>query len=142
MLKDDVETLRLPLSGFVYQRRCDGWWRCLHPAQHDDQQAGCLENDPDSWVSPDLPVESGGRAEWAPGSHDEASWWLLYGDSRDGPVAVTLGDGHTPPILTFGPLWLCEWVGPWQEALVSVASESRRVFHRVPGYIQRRAADD
>jgi hypothetical protein len=138
VLEEDVETLRLPLSGLRYQRRSDCRWRCLQPGQYDDEQAG-RELDPDSWVSPDLPVEGGGRAEWAPGSHDGASWWLLYGDSRDGPVMVTLSDGRTPPILTFGPLWLCEWVSPWQEALVSVAGESRRVFHRVPGYIQSRA---
>jgi hypothetical protein len=33
--------------------------------------------------------------------------------SREGRVTVTLSDGRTPPIRTFGPLWLCEWVSKW-----------------------------
>jgi hypothetical protein len=46
-------------------------------------------------------------------------------------VTVTLSDGRTPPIRTFGPLWLCEWVSEWQEALVTVGTESHKAFHRV-----------
>jgi hypothetical protein len=142
VLKDDVETLRLPLSGLLYQRRSDGRWRCVHQAQYDDEQAGRHEAGPDDWVSPDLPVEGGGRAEWAPGSHDGPSWWVLYGDNRDGPVTVALADGRTPPILTFGPLWICEWVSEWQEARVTVGTESHKGFHRVPGYVRHRGIDD
>jgi hypothetical protein len=123
-------------------RRSDGRWRFVQQTQYDDEQAGLHKARPDDWVSPDLPVEGGGRAEWAPGSHDQASWWLLYGDSRAGRVTVTLSDGRTPPIRTFGPLWLCEWVSEWQEALVTVGTESHKAFHRVPGYVRARRTDD
>jgi len=60
----------------------------------------------------------------------------VYGDSRQGPVSVTLADGRNPPILTFGPLWICEWLSTRQAAVVSVGNESQRVFDRIPHYIQ------
>jgi hypothetical protein len=134
---DDVETLRLPLSGLVCQRRPDGRWRLVDEAQYNAEQAGRHVAGPDAWASPDEPVEGGGRGQWAPGSHDEASWWLLYGDNRDSPVTVTLFDGTTPPILTFGPLWVC----PWQEARVTVGTESHKAFHRVSGHVRHRGTD-
>jgi hypothetical protein len=143
VFEDDVETLRLPLSGVLCQRRRDGRWRFVPQAQSDDEQAGHHTARPDDWVSPDVPVEGEGWAEWAPGSHDEASWWLLYGDNREGPVTVTLLDGGTPPILTFGPLWVCEWVSPWQEALVTTGSESYKAFHRIsPSVLTRDKRDE
>ena len=141
-MPDEVETLRLPLSGLLCQRRSDGRWRFVQQAEHDAERACHHQARPDDWVSPDVPFEDGGRSEWAPGSNDEASWWLLYGDNRDGTATVTLADGRTPPIRTFGPLWICEWVSPWQEARVSGAGESRRWFHRIPGYLRRRADDE
>jgi len=43
-----VETLRLPLSGLFYQRRHDGRWRCVHPAQdYHDEEVGRFETDPE-----------------------------------------------------------------------------------------------
>ena len=139
---DVVETLRLPLSGLLYQRRQDGRWRCVLPAQYDDEEAGRFEPDPDDWVPADLPIASGGRAQRAPGAREEASWWLLYGDTRNGPVTVTLTDGRTPPILTFGPLWICEWVSAWQTALVTVGSDSHQAFHHIPRWIRTRGTED
>ena len=133
MLEDDVETLRLPLSGLLcQQRRSDGRWRFVQQAQYDDEQAGHHETRSDDWVSPEMRVDGGGRSELAVGSRDKASWWLLYGDNRDGPATVTLSDGQNPLVRTFGPLWICEWVSTWQEARVSVAGESQRWFHRIP----------
>ena len=131
----DIETLRLPLSGLRFQRRSDGRWRCLTPAQYDDEEAGQFVPDLDEWVPDDLPVGTGGRAQWAPGHRDEASWWVLYGDTRKGPVNVTLADGQSPPILTFGPVWICEWVSTWQAAHVTVGDESFRVFASPAHYL-------
>lgn len=135
--EDDVETLRLPLSGLLYQRRRDGRWRFVRQAQYDDKEAGRFQADPGEWVHADLPVPRGGRAQWAPGAHDGPSWWLLYGDNSNGPVKVTLADGQTPPIRTFGPLWVCEWVSEWQEAQVTVGRETYKAFRHIPGYIRR-----
>jgi hypothetical protein len=140
--EDDLETARLPLSGLLYQRRRDGRWRFVQPAQYEDEQAGRQGSRLDDWVSPDVAVPSGGKSQWAPGSHDGASWWLVYGDNRDGPVTVTLSDGQTPAILTVGLLWVCEWISPWQEALISVAGRSYKAFDHVPGYIRGGATDD
>ena len=135
--EDDVQTQRLPLSGLLYQRHRDGRWRFVRQAQYDDEETGRFPGEPDEWANADLPVRRGGRAQWAPGAHDGPSWWLLYGDSRNGPVRVTLADGQTPPILTSGPLWVCEWVSEWQEAQVVVGSETYKAFRHIPGYIRR-----
>jgi hypothetical protein len=134
----DVTKLRLPLSGMVYQRRNDGRWRCVHPAQYDDEQAGLFHPHPDEWVPADRPVGGGGRAQRTPGSgpRDKESWWLAYGDNRLGPVTVTLADGRTPPIITFGPLWISEWVSRWQAAMVFDGKRSYQIFHRAPHYIE------
>jgi hypothetical protein len=134
-----VEILRLPLSGLLFQRRPDGAWRSLGQAQHDDERSGRFDPGSDDWTPPDEPIPRGGRAERAPGSHAGESWWLLYGDRRDGPVTVTLADGRTPPILTFGPLWICEWVSTWQRAVVTTGRDSYQTFHRRANYL--RAAD-
>jgi hypothetical protein len=142
VVEDEVETLRLPLSQLLCQRRRDGQWRVVHPVQYDEEQADRHQASLDVWVSPDEPVEVGGRSEKCLGSHDETSWWLLYGDNTNGSATVTLSDGSTPPILTFGPLWLCEWVSPRQEALVTVGGQSRRMFDRIPGYLRGLAAAD
>jgi hypothetical protein len=72
---------------------------------------------------------------------EEESWWLAYGDNRDGPVSVTLADGLTPPIVTFGPLWICEWLSRRQEAVVSVGSASHTLFDRIPHYIRSQNED-
>lgn len=53
---------------------------------------------------------------------------MLYGDGRGGSVTVILEDGVSPPILTFGPLWICEWLSTWQAADVTVGDESFRAF--------------
>jgi hypothetical protein len=76
-----VQTLRLPLSGVLCHRRSDGRWRFVQQTQYDDEQAGLHQARPDEWVSPDLPVEGGGRGEWAPGSHHQASWSRSPGKS-------------------------------------------------------------
>lgn len=130
--EDDLEILGMPLSGLLCQRRRDGRWRFARQAPYDDEEAGRLQADPGEWVRADLPVPRGGRAQWARGAHNEPSWWLLYGDNRKGPVNVTLADGQTPPIVTLGPLWVCEW----QEAQVTVGSETYKAFRHIPGYIR------
>jgi hypothetical protein len=61
---------------------------------------------------------------------------VLYGDTRKGPVTVTLADGRTPPIVTFGPLWICEWVSIWQAAHVTVGDESFRAFANPAHYLR------
>jgi hypothetical protein len=60
---------------------------------------------------------------------------VLYGDTRTGPVTVTLADGRTPPIVTFGPIRICEWVSTWQAANVILGDESFRVFANPARYL-------
>jgi hypothetical protein len=132
----EVETLRLRLSGLIFQRRSDGRWRDLDQVQDADEEAGRFTPGPDDWHPAGLAIDVGGRAEWGPGSHDdEEAWWLLYGDNRRGPVEVRLADGRTPPIIRFGPLWICEWTSRTQPAVVSLNGDSFMFFHRVPAYL-------
>lgn len=133
-----VETLRMPLSELVFQHRRDGSWRCAKQVQIDDEDGGLFDPGAGDWISADQPVRDGARSEWAPGARDGSSWWLVHGDASNLPVTVTLSDGRTPPIATFGPLWVCEWVSQWQTALVTDTRGSRSVFDHVPGYLRRR----
>lgn len=123
-----VETFRLPLSGLRWQRLPDGRWRCVTAPQYDAERAGDFVPGPEEWTPAELPVGTGGRAQWAPGRGTGPSWWVLYGDARGGPVTVTLADGQTPLIMFFGPLWICEWVSPWQPAQVTAGEHSLRAF--------------
>jgi hypothetical protein len=137
----EIETLRLPLSGLRFQRLPDGRWRCVTPAQYEDEEAGLFVPGPAEWVTAELPIGTAGRAQWAPGRRHEVSWWVLYGDTKKRPVIVTLTDGQTPPILTFGPLWICEWVSTWQPAQVTVGDESFRAFAHRAHYLRDDDAD-
>jgi hypothetical protein len=134
---NEGETLRLPLSGLIFQVRSDGRWRHLTQIQYDDEQDGSFRPGPDAWDTPDEPGEDvGGRAQWGPGQYDdEETWWLVYGDSRTGPVEVRLADGRTPPIIRFGHIWICEWISRTQPAFISRGDESFMFFDRVPGYL-------
>jgi hypothetical protein len=38
VLEDDVQTLRLPLSGVLCHRRSDGRWRFVQQTPYDDEQ--------------------------------------------------------------------------------------------------------
>ena len=137
MHAEEVETLHLPLSGQVYQLRSDGSWRHVSPHQYEDEVAGLFRPDPGDWVPASTQVGLGGKAQSAPGVRDDQeTWWLIYGDARDGPVRVALVDGREPPVIEFGPLWICEWVDKRQAAVASLGGRSVTFFHRVPGYVQ------
>ena len=134
---DDVEGLVLPLSGLRLEWRGDGRSRFVPPAQYADEIAGRFEPGPEDWTRADPPLPCAGRAQRAPGSGRGPSWWLLYGAiTGDGPVTVTLADGRTPPMLTLGPLWICEWVSEWQEARVICGGDSHTVFGRKARYLR------
>lgn len=135
---EEVETLHLPLSRQVYQLRSDGSWRHVSRHQYDDEVAGLFRPTSGDWVPASSQVGLGGKAQSAPGARDDQeTWWLIYGDARDGPARVVLADGREPPVVEFGPLWICEWVGRRQPAVASVGERSVTLFHRVPGYVRK-----
>ena len=143
MLRDGVsmgimeaQTLRLPLSRWVFQVRRDGCWRELSSEQYEDELSGRFEPPPHEWVAPTALFRINARAQWAPGTRPaESTWWLLYGNvGDDTPVRVALADGQQPVVLTFGPLWLCEWVSKWQAAVVSIGQTSVPVFDRTAAH--------
>ena len=130
----DAQTLRLPLSRWVFQVRVDGYWRELSGERYEDELAGRFEPRSDDWAAPTELSRFSAAAERAPGAQSIGpTWWLVYGNVRDDtPVRVTLADGQQPVVRTFGPLWLCEWVSKWQAAVVSIGQMSRPVFDRIP----------
>lgn len=137
MHAEEVETLHLPLSRQVYQLRSDGSWRHVSPQQYEDEVAGLFRPTSGDWVPASSRVGWGGKAQSAPGVRDDReTWWLIYGDARDGRARVVLADGREPPVIEFGPLWICEWVGKRQTAVASLGGRSVTFFHRVPGYIR------
>jgi hypothetical protein len=134
----DAQTLRLPLSGRVFQVRVDGYWRELSSEQYEDELTGRFELRSDEWVAPNELSRFNACAQRAPGAQSIGpTWWLVYGNVRDDiPVRVTLADGRRPVVRTFGPLWLCEWVSEWQAAVVSIGQMSRPVFDRIPARLR------
>lgn len=134
----EAQTLRLPLSRWVFQLRGDGYWRELSSEQYEAELAGRFEPRSEEWVAPTELFRFNARAEWAPGSRPtELTWWLLYGNATDDtPLRVTLADGQQPVVRTFGPLWLCEWVSEWQAAVVSIGKTSVPVFDRIPAHLR------
>lgn len=115
-----VETLVLPLSGWVLQWRTDGWWREVQPAQFRAEQAGEAVPDDDwvRWTGKLIRAAKGGSGSGAP------RWWLIYDEL---PLAeephVLLGDGTGPPIVILGRIWACEWFSPGQQVTVTVGRE-------------------
>jgi hypothetical protein len=112
-VSDAVETLVMPLSGWVFQWRSDGWWRELSTDQHRDEAAGVRL-----------------VTAWAP------TWWLVYGKLSDtGSPSVVLDDGRQPDVVTLGRLGISEWQSIPQAATVSVGESEWVVpFERRPAY--------
>lgn len=117
-----IETVMLPLSGWVFQWRDDGHWRELNRAQYDDELAGRFEPRADDW------------ARWTGTLHRQArrhsvlaptGWQLLYDELPHGATArVVLANGSEPPIAVLGGIWMSEWIGGHLPATVSVGSQS------------------
>jgi hypothetical protein len=58
-----------------------------------------------------------------PGSPDEPSWWLLYGELPVvGAVRVLAEDGNELPVRVVGKVWACEWRSPRQPVTVEIGA--------------------
>lgn len=123
-----IETVVLPLSGWVFQWRVDGYWRELNRAQYDDELAGRFEPRVDDWVRWTGTLHRQARGHFAAG---DTGWKLVYDELHDDATArVVLADGSEPPITVLGRIWMSEWVGDQLPATVTVGSDSWRLQHR------------
>jgi hypothetical protein len=112
----------MPLSGWVFQWRDDGWWRELSGSQHDDEFAGRFEPPGDEWVEWTGTLYHQSRAQ---SSVVTTGWRLVYDElPRDCSARVVLADATEPPIVAVGGLWMSEWVGGGLPATVTVGSDS------------------
>ncbi|MDX6254111.1 MAG: hypothetical protein QOJ11_445 [Frankiales bacterium] len=128
-----VETLVLPLSGWVFQWRHDGWWREVDPDQYRDELAGVFTSSGDEWVRWTGTVHRLARGGWA--LHPR--WQMVYDELPEGCTPrVVLDDGTVPPIIVVGQVWVCEWVSVPQPATVTVGAEQWVMpFGRRPEYL-------
>jgi hypothetical protein len=126
-----IDRYVFPLSAQVLEQRPDGRWRMLSSAQAAAEAIGELRPEPEDWE--DLPDEDElrGKAQLPPHpSNPRESWWMLLGRGHSDAVGVTTADGVDRPVTAFGPLWVCEWLGPTQAATVMANGRARTMFDR------------
>lgn len=129
----EVQTLVLPLSGWIFQWRSDDHWRELDADQYRAEQDGTHVPGEDEWVAWTGTLHRLARGGWG----QRPRWQLIYSELTDGRQPhVVVADGTEPPIMTFGGLWLCEWIGVPQPATVTVGPERWVVpLGRRPDYL-------
>lgn len=77
-----VETLVLPLSGWLLQWRNDDHWRSLLVSVHRDELAGPSDLEEPDWVTWTGTDQLVGRSSGH--GHAPSTWWLLFGELREG----------------------------------------------------------
>lgn len=128
-----VETRFLPLSGWLFQWRADGYWRELNDKQHRAELAGGFVPGEDDWIRWTGSTQRMAKGGWSL----RPRWQLVYSELTPGaPPRVVLEDATEPPILQIGGVWMCEWVSTPRPVTVMVGSESWVVpFGRRPHYL-------
>lgn len=66
-------------------------------------------------------------------------WWVVWGEYVGADVTVTLADRSRPEVMFFGRLWLTEWCGPEQLAVVSAAGRQSEVRFAPPAFVTPRS---
>lgn len=79
----------------------------------------------------DMVVGTSGTVETEP----DHMWWVVWGEYVGADVTVTLADQSRPEIMFFGRLWLTEWCGPEQLAVVSTAGRQSEVRFAPPAFV-------
>lgn len=125
----------LPISGLQVQWRAgDRCFRVRHPDPGHIMTEAC--EDELLWR------QWSGRADMAvgvsgalPEAGPDAGWWVVWGEYIGDAVTVDLPDGTTPPVATIGGLWISEWSGPEQTAIVTTAQLRTEVRFAPPSYL-------
>jgi len=133
---DDVQTLRMPLSGlWVQWRPSRRSWRVGKPDELAEYDSNPIYDE--GWAECTGLRAINGRAQRShrQGGNPQSSWWLLHGEVVEEPVSVTLGDGTRVPVQVLGGVWAAEWTSTPQRAVVRrAASESSIPFDRPVHY--------
>lgn len=131
----DFESEVLPLSGMRLQWR--GTDRCFRVTQ--PQPGGEIVTE--AGADELLWRPWSGRADMAVGvsgpisAHAPGRWWVVWGEYVGDRVTVTLADGTTPPVRIVGGLWVSEWSGPEQAAVVGTATRRTDVRFAPPSFL-------
>ncbi|WP_039828898.1 hypothetical protein [Nocardia testacea] len=131
----DFESEVLPLSGTRLQWR--GTDRCFRVTQ--PQPGGEIVTE--AGADELLWRPWSGRADMAVGvsgpisAHAPGRWWVVWGEYVGDRVTVTLADGTTPPVRIVGGLWVSEWSGPEQAAVVGTATRRTDVRFAPPSFL-------
>jgi hypothetical protein len=126
----------LPLSGWRFEVRADGWWRPVDPAleQHraeDPELTGHL------WQKavPDGAAVSC-RSGLNPTAEGRSTWWLLHGCDEAMPEIVLAVPGFAITTYRLGTVWAAEYFGPPQDITVTTVGERLTVrLGRRPHYL-------
>ena len=130
-----VEQKQLPLSGMQLQwRSTDRHYRVRHPTTGPvTTEASADELLWRPWT---------GRGDMAVGVSGEQDqddslprWWVVWGESNGDAVSIVLDDGSRPDISQLGGLWVSEWAGPKQTAIVTTARLHTEVRFAPPSFV-------
>ena len=122
-----VEVMVMPVTGFRFEWRHDGWWRCLAPGELDDVRAG-VQTEP-AWTrwtgTPSITLRGCDHSP-TPGQRR-----VGFGDVPPGAdVRVELEDGTIPEVTRLGGLSIAEWDAVPRAVTVQVGAEQLEL--RVP----------
>ncbi|WP_433492642.1 hypothetical protein [Nocardia grenadensis] len=133
--ESDLESEVLPLSGMRLQwRGTDRCFRVTQPRPGGEivTEAGEDELLWRSWSGrADMAVGVSGPTE----SNTPGRWWVVWGEYVGDPVTVVLADGAAPPVRIVGGLWVSEWNGPEQAAVVTTATRRTEVRFAPPSFL-------
>lgn len=133
--RSDIELKVLPLSGMQLQwRGVDRCFRVTHPQPGGAivTEAGADELLWRQWLGRgDMAVGVSGPL----GVASPGRWWVVWGEYVGEEVTITLTDGSTPRVWTVGGLWVGEWSGPEQTAVVTTATQRTEVRFAPPSFL-------
>lgn len=131
----DTESKVLPLSGMRLQwRGSDHCFRVTHPqpgggivteAAQDELLWRPWSGGADMAVGVSGPISA----------HAPGRWWVVWGEYVGDPVAVSLGDGSAPEVWVVGGLWVSEWSGAEQTAVVTTPTQRTEVRFAPPSFL-------
>ncbi|WP_063057618.1 hypothetical protein [Nocardia sienata] len=133
--ESNFESEVLPLSGIQLQWR--GTDRCFRVTQPRPNGEIVTEAGEDEL----LWRPWSGRADMAVGvsgpinANTPGRWWVVWGEYVGDPVTVALADGARPPVWFVGGLWVSEWSGPEQPAVVTTATQRTEVRFAPPSFL-------
>jgi hypothetical protein len=126
--REQVRTVRLPVSGYVVQWLPDGRWRMVSRAQFDTEKSRSPRL-PVVWNEPDDSDGISSEANLAP-DQGVPAWWRFDGMVTDERVEARYPDGSEAPVIIAGPIWIIEGLVSLGKPYVAVGEPISEAIRR------------